>query len=367
VRQAHRLGRRGPIASHLHAQVSLSPRSRSRRGLLLTGTAIASLAHGCAHVPWADDPSAEPSRVCSGIQSRAVHGRAPEPESAVGRAQELYCLRLYAPAAAVLTEQVLGKQEAAATGADGTASPDPAPLAADRALALRWLVYIHRRFPGWERIVDVVGEAAREDLDRPELADLRDDLQLLAGRFEYRRERFDDALALLQTIPASSPLRAQAALFEGALHVRTGASNLALAAFAEALHAAPMGRDPRRVVRAGGALPPPLGAEEALLLLADVPVARRFDEVQELSREEAAVDALGEAWEGTHGPAAVLELTARREAAAREAGDLFRRRLQSLTDRLAEQLRESIRVEYEALQIERAAVDRSPLYRKSKP
>ncbi len=185
----------------------------------LIGASVALLTCGCAHVPWANDPSAEPPKVCG--------AKAPAPY-----AQSLYCRGLYAAAASSFAEDLSGE--------------NPHATAADRVTALRWLVYIHRRFPGWDWIVDVVGQTDWSELDRPELADVRDDLHLLAARFEYGHERFDETLALLATIPESSPRHARAALLTGAVHVRTGAQDLAQAAFAEALRAAAADTDPRR-------------------------------------------------------------------------------------------------------------------------
>lgn len=426
---------------------------------------IAALAaSGCAHAPWADDPSAEPPKVCPAIQPRPPVGGEPWAEAAVARSQVLYCEGLYASAAALLAEQAIGTPEA--------------------ARALRWLVYIHRRFPGWEWIENVVVQADWSAFDRPEMADVRDDLHLLAGRYEYRSEQFVEALALLQTIPASSALHARAALLEGAIRVRTGAPDLAVAAFAEALRAASatkeigvrdlavlslarasyaMGqfetasrhyeslgaasrysiaaaregswarfqmndldgalarletllvrsrqvppdalaeamllkatialqrnryRDAMEIinqfnevypvmfmqsrqlagyepgalfdiafsVRGGGKLPPPLAAENTLLLLADVPIARRLDELDEMWREQLVVASLGRRWRYQFYEDAGLEQVDRKQDATREAGDLFRQRLQDLTDRLHDQLQEANAIEYNALQMQQAAL-----------
>jgi len=185
----------------------------------LIGASVALLVCGCAHIPWANDPSAEPPKVC------AAQTPAPYAES-------LYCRGLYGAAAASFAENLSGE--------------NPHATRADRVTALRWLVYIYRRFPGWDWIVDVIGQTDWPELDRPELADVRDDLLLLAARFEYGHERFEETVALLATIPESSPLHARAALLAGAVHVRTGAQDLAQAAFAEALRAASADSDPKR-------------------------------------------------------------------------------------------------------------------------
>jgi hypothetical protein len=434
----------------------------------LAGASVAWLAFGCAHVPWADDPSAEPPKVCAAARPGPNRAREQEPGTPVARAQTFYCRGLYAPAATLLTQEVIERQDA---------TPP------ERAAALRWLVYIHRRFPGWEWIVNVIGQIGAGDLDLPQLADLHDELYLLAGRDALRREEYSEALALLRTIPASSPHHGRATLVEGAVDVQTGAPERALVAFTEALRIASADRDkkhardrelaalsvartqyalrqfdlasksyeslpasseywiaaaiegawtrvqmkdlPRALVllqslearsrevppdtmaeamvleanialqnnkyrdaeaiigrfdavypelfaqahrlaayepqalfdlgfsvRAGGSLSPPLGAERTLLLLADIPVARRFDELDEISREERALVSPYADEE------ARLDLTERRDAAEREAGDLFLRRLQEVVDHLAERIKQANRIEYDALGMERAALQR---------
>jgi len=415
----------------------------------LIGASVALLTCGCAHVPWASDPSAEPPKVCG--------AKAPAPY-----AQSLYCRRLYAAAASSFAEDLSGE--------------NPHATAADRVTALRWLVYIHRRFPGWDWIVDVVGQTDWSELDRPDLADVRDDLHLLAGRFEYGHERFDETLALLATIPESSPRHARAALLTGAVHVRTGAQDLAQAAFAEALRAASPGTDPDRVrerdlavislarahysiqeyasasryyeslpvtspygfaaaveggmtrfqmkdlpralalvesvqaksrevpvetmaealllaseislqtkskwqtmertrrfheaytflfpamkrlssygsnalfdlvfgFRSGGSVPSTLGSEQTLRLLTDAPVARRFDELDEIVREEAS---LGPLDRRGYEPERVA-LSDRQQAAAREAGELLQRRVESLVPHMVVLIKDAIGIEYTAL------------------
>jgi tetratricopeptide (TPR) repeat protein len=432
---------------------------------LVTVATLAGL--GCAHAAWRDDPSAEPRRVCAASDTRS------EPPSVnVASARKNYCLGLYAPAVVELSDEVLIEQETGKRDIPG---------------ALRWLVYISRRFPRWDHISDVVGQAERSDLHRPELADVRADLYLLAARFDSLSEQFDEALELLHAIPPASPLRARAALLEGAVHIRMGAFDRALAAFTEALDAA--SGDPKRTreqdlatlslartyhslaqfdaaarayesipasspywaaaaleggwsryqmndfphalacleplrtrsreippdtmadalvlvaniamernrhqdamkivqrlqatvrfaayeqlrrlagyepdalfdlafsVRAGGTLPPPLAAETTLTLLADGPVARRLDELDELRREVDAMDDLGEHWARTDGGARD-ELNDRWRTAAHEAGASLQVRLQLATDRLAHLLKESVGIEYVALQREQSSLQR---------
>jgi tetratricopeptide (TPR) repeat protein len=411
------------------------------------GASVALLVCGCAQIPWANDPSAEPPKLCA--------AKTPAPY-----AESLYCRGLYGAAAASFAEDLSGE--------------NPHATPADRVTALRWLVYIYRRFPGWDWIVDVVGQTDWSELDRPELADVRDDLHLLAARFEYRHERFDETVALLATIPEASPLHARAALLAGAVHVRAGAQDLAQAAFAEALRAASAGSDPKRAgerdlaalslarahysmqeyaiasryyesiplsspygfaaaveggwalyrmndfrralilvkslearsrevppetmaeaflleanlslhtsidtmevtrrfhefytvlwqpvlrlshyepdalfdlafsLRSGGPVPPTLGTDQTLRLLVDLSVARRFDELDELSREEAS---LGPPIRWVALRPDRVALIDRREAAAREAGELLQRRVEVLVARMVPQIKEAIGIEIQA-------------------
>jgi tetratricopeptide (TPR) repeat protein len=462
------------------------PVRRGAAGFHLAGLAAAVSVAACAHAPWVGDPSAEPTKVCGTsnplfvlrphlapgyVEPTVEHPAASLPY--VERVKALYCLGLYVPALEELQEEMLGKPRAEAPP-EALASPAPKPLAVDRLPGLRWLVYIHRRFPGWEQIGAMVAALARADLDRPEVADVRDDLYLLAGRFQFQQERFAEALALLRAIPASSPLHVQAALIEGAIHVRAGARDQALAAFNEALRAARAARDAKRApeselamlsiarvydglgqleaasryyqavpptspywadaavegawtryrlkdrpgtlariqplqarsrevapdtmaealvlaatvssepkdverilgqiserhvavymearkllqnppealyniafsVRAGGALPSPFATETVRVLLTDVPVARRFEELDEIKRESARSDALGAAWVGSGEAWAVAgALESRRQAAAHEAGEQLHRRLQRLVDQLVVQIKASIGIQ----------------------
>jgi tetratricopeptide (TPR) repeat protein len=468
-------------------QVAHGPVRRGAFALHLAGLAAAVFVAACAHAPWVGDPSAEPPKVCGAnnplvvlrphlapgyVEPTAQHPAASLPY--LERVKALYCLGLYVPALEVLQEDALGQPRDRAL-ADATLDPpEPKPLAADRMPGLRWLVYIHRRFPGWDRIGPMVAAVARVDLDRPEVADVRDDLYLLAGRSQYQQGRFAEALALLRAIPTSSPLRLQASLVEGATHVRTGAQDQALAAFDKALRAAPAAGDAKRApdralailsiarvqsglgqleaasrhyqavpptspywadaalegartryrmedrpgtrarvqplqarsrevapdtmaealvlaatvgsqtkdveriltqisgpyvamymearkllqsppdalyniafsVRAGGALPAPGATEVVRALLADVPVADRFEELDEIERESARSAALGDAWVGSGEEAAVSDaLASRRRASAQEAGEQFKRRLQRFADRLVVQIKEAIGIQ----------------------
>jgi hypothetical protein len=456
------------------------------RAATFAAVAVAVALAGCAHGSGSlrDQPTPAGEKACAGFDALAVFNQEPVPENALARGQSFYCLGLYVASVTVLTDHAIGKPVAVAL-AEAIASPETPPLADDRLPALRWLVYIHRRFPGWERINDAVGEVARADLERPELADVRDDLHALAARFEYQKGRFAKAVELLRMIPASSPLHVEAVLLEGAINVRVESPLQAMVAFEEVVRSIPAGADPKRArerdlavisiarvqyamgqldaagrnydslppsstywaaaalegawtryklndfpgalarqrtlaarsgevpiemmaeataleamialhgkhpeasepiikrfndvypvvftqaktlslretgalyelafsVRAGGALPPPFGAGPTKLLLADPPLARRFEEIDEIRREETRFQALGEQLRSSPvGEEARDALWIRRTGAENEAGEQFRRRLQRLSGALGEQIKQIIKVEYEMLQAKR--------------
>src|SRR6185295_9539469 len=225
--------------------MSSTPRPSRFRAATFAGAAVA-LA-GCAHGSGAsrDEPTLAAEQACGGFNALAVFDQEPLPENALARGQSFYCLGLYAASVTVLTDHAIGKPVSVALD-EAIKSPETPPLADDRVPALRWLVYVHRRFPGWERINDAVGEVARADLERPELADVRDDLHALAARFEYQKGRFAKAVELLRMIPATSPVHAEAVLLEGAIDVRVESPLEALVAFDEVLRAIPAGADPKR-------------------------------------------------------------------------------------------------------------------------
>jgi len=210
--------------------------------------ALSAAVGGCAHGRGAsrEEPTAAAATACAGIAPLAVLRQEQTHENALARGQAFYCTGLFEMAVSALTEQAIGFPVSVAID-HAIASPEPPALAPDRLPALRWLVYIHRRFPGWDRVIEAVGGVARADLDRPELADVRDDLHALAARFEYQGGRFDTALAQLRMIPASSPLHRQALLLEGAIHTRLGAPQPALDAFGEVLRRAEAATDPEHV------------------------------------------------------------------------------------------------------------------------
>jgi tetratricopeptide (TPR) repeat protein len=88
------------------------------------------------------------------------------------------------------------------------------------------------------------------DLERAELADVRDELHYLGGIARYQRGRFREAIELFDQIPATSPLFVKAKLFTGATHIREYQAQPAIAAFEEALGVSSAGPDADRGLRA---------------------------------------------------------------------------------------------------------------------
>jgi hypothetical protein len=106
-------------------------------------------------------------------------------------------------------------------------------------------------------------------------------------------------------------------------------------------------------VRAGKSDLPPAIADVARGLLADIALAKRFDDVDELTRELTRYQRLALSGAGDEGVRVEKlvsdDLTARLAAAMTEAGALARRRMNRLTEELAQQIKRSIHIEYEPL------------------
>jgi tetratricopeptide (TPR) repeat protein len=182
--------------------------------------------------------------VCARLDARAI---AAAPPSELARGQALYCLKLYSASLASLAGRPLGPDvferevESAMRDAEGRA---PGRLADPETM--RWLVFLARRVANRDGVVEALGPLARSDLEQPGLADVHDELCELAGRHYYQQGRFKEAIEMLRLIPAGSPVRARAALLEGAIHVREYTAKPAVDAFKEALRAAAAaGADPR--------------------------------------------------------------------------------------------------------------------------
>jgi tetratricopeptide (TPR) repeat protein len=98
-------------------------------------------------------------------------------------------------------------------------------------------------------------------------------------------------------------------------------------------------------------LNPPFDPAALRRLLADVPVARRFDELEEVDRELGRFEALEAGWRASGVGVSVRNaLWTRRYEVRRQAGEQLRRRLQRFADALATQIKRNIGVEAEAFQ-----------------
>jgi len=113
-----------------------------------------------------------------------------------------------------------------------------------------------------------------------------------------------------------------AALFELAVKIRKGTSGM-----------------PEKTERAARAV------------LSDRSLVKRFEYVDELTRELERHDKADASWKNTNIAQTILaDLTLQKSLAMNEAGDLSRRRIKRLTDELAQLIKRVIKIEYEILQ-----------------
>jgi tetratricopeptide (TPR) repeat protein len=95
---------------------------------------------------------------------------------------------------------------------------------------------------------------------------------------------------------------------------------------------------------------PPALEPVARDLLANALIGRRFDDIDELTREIAGYERLPATWRTNELAGSVSEeLTARLSVAINEAGSLFRRRIRRTVAELALQIKRTIHIEYEPL------------------
>lgn len=236
------------------------------RGIPVIALAGWAVAAGCAHgrraEPATGAPVAAPDEAlksCAGLDARAAFVRLRELEGQAGGGetrrqaaelalgQALYCGGFYSEALATFDRSVDGSRTSLDRSIADALSriDDKTPTRAVPAEALRWLVFVSRRFPGWDQVLQPIAACQRTDLERPELADVRDDLLYLGGLARYRQGRLSEAVELFALIPATSPLAVKARLFEGATHVRGFQAGPAVAAFKEALRISEASSDPR--------------------------------------------------------------------------------------------------------------------------
>jgi hypothetical protein len=221
--------------------------------------AALALAGACAHSPTIEQPArAMDTRSCAGADAGAAWSRLrdipsarsgggtstarQEAELALGRG--LYCMGFYSEAMAIWDASLQGAGvpiDLDRSVADALASRDEAqaahPIQPIQLATLRSLALLGRRFPDWYRPLDAFAVATRADLDRAEVADVRDDLLYLGGLARYRQGRFKEARAFLAALPPKSPFFIKAKLYEGASHVHEYHGHPANRAFAAAMNA----------------------------------------------------------------------------------------------------------------------------------
>ena len=96
----------------------------------------------------------------------------------------------------------------------------------------------------------------------------------------------------------------------------------------------------------------PEGTERAArAVLSDKSLVKRFEYVDELTREINQHDKADTSWKNTNIAQTILaDLTLQKSLAMNEGGDLSRRRIKRLTDELAQLIKRVIKIEYEILQ-----------------
>jgi tetratricopeptide (TPR) repeat protein len=93
-------------------------------------------------------------------------------------------------------------------------------------------------------------------------------------------------------------------------------------------------------------------------VLGDLSLVKRFQYVEELDRELKQYDKAEAAWKSTNiAQTAFADLTLQKSLAVNEAGDLARRRINRLTEELAQLIKRVIKIEYEILQGEKGALE----------
>jgi tetratricopeptide (TPR) repeat protein len=93
-------------------------------------------------------------------------------------------------------------------------------------------------------------------------------------------------------------------------------------------------------------------------VLGDLSLVKRFQYVEELDRELKQYDKAEPAWKSTNIAQTVFaDLTLQKSLAVNEAGDLARRRINRLTEELAQLIKRVIKIEYEILQGQRGALE----------
>ncbi len=85
---------------------------------------------------------------------------------------------------------------------------------------LKWLASLSRVLPESAGILEKIGKYNRAELDQPALADVKDELYYLLGRFFYQQGNFKEAIELFQLVPLQNDTFAKAKFYEGVTKVR---------------------------------------------------------------------------------------------------------------------------------------------------
>ncbi len=94
------------------------------------------------------------------------------------------------------------------------------PAHAAHNATLKWLASLQRILPESAGILDKIGKYNRAELDQPALAEVKDELYYLLGRYYYQQGNFKEAIELFQLVPLQNDYFAKAKFYEGVTKVR---------------------------------------------------------------------------------------------------------------------------------------------------
>jgi len=100
---------------------------------------------------------------------------------------------------------------------------------------LKWLAGLSHKLPQSFGILELIGKYDEGSVADPEVADVRDELSYLLGKFKYSKGDFKSAIALFRQVPANSPYANRAKFMEGTAYVRDYQAKPAATAFKELL------------------------------------------------------------------------------------------------------------------------------------
>jgi len=111
-------------------------------------------------------------------------------------------------------------------------------------------------------------------------------------------------------------------------------------------------------IRKGTSGLPEQTEQAARAVLSDRSLVKRFEYVEELTREIGQHEKADASWKNTNIAQTILaDLTLQKSLAMNEAGDLSRRRIKRLTDELAQLIKRVIKIEYEILQGSKSEIE----------